>query len=116
MLEEQTNRQVETQEEENLINQICEADERVQIMTKELSIYKSFKEETEGRITLLESMIKERDREINRLNSLYTGDETVSQTAFFEKENRDTINKLNSQLDYINKENNRLHKTISELK
>ena len=85
-------------------------------MTKELGLYRQFKEESEGRVKELESMIQERDREINRLNGLYTGEETVSQTAFFEKENRDTINKLNAQLDYINKENNRLHKINSELK
>jgi chromosome segregation ATPase len=35
---------------------------------------------------------------------------------FIEKENSDTISKLNSQLDYINKENNRLHKTIADLR
>ena len=31
MLERQTNREVETVEEENIINQICSADERVQV-------------------------------------------------------------------------------------
>ena len=85
-------------------------------MTKELQLYKQFKDEAEERIKEIESMVQERDREISRLNNLYTGDESVSQTAFFEKENKETISKLNSQLDYINKENNKLHKIISDLK
>jgi len=85
-------------------------------MTKELQLYKQFKDEAEERIKEIESMVQERDREISRLNNLYTGDESVSQTAFFEKENKETISKLNCQLDYINKENNKLHKTISDLK
>ena len=85
-------------------------------MTKELEAYKSFKEETDRRIKDLEGMILERDREISRLNNLYTGHETTSQTAFFEKENKETISKLNSQLDYINKENVRLQSVINGLK
>lgn len=85
-------------------------------MTKELQLYIQFKSEAEDRIKEVESMIQERDREISRLNNLYTGDENISQTAFFEKENKDTISKLNSQLDYINKENIKLHQTISDLK
>mmetsp|Transcript_16901 Transcript_16901/g.14821 ORF Transcript_16901/g.14821 Transcript_16901/m.14821 type:complete len:152 (+) Transcript_16901:521-976(+) len=35
---------------------------------------------------------------------------------FFDKENKETIKKLNQQMDYINKENRRLHQTISDLK
>ncbi|CAI2369596.1 unnamed protein product [Moneuplotes crassus] len=116
MLERQTNREIETAEEENLINQICEADERVQIMTKELEAYKQFKDDTESRIKDLESMIIQRDREISRLNNLYTGEETVTQTAFYEKDNKETIAKLNGQLDYINKENRRLQSIIDGLK
>lgn len=66
LLEKSTNRELKSKEEEDLLNQICVADERVQIMTKELGLYKQFKEEAEERIKELESMIQERDREISR--------------------------------------------------
>lgn len=118
LLEQETNREIKTKEEEDLVNQICAADERVQIMTKELSAYKSFKEDAEIRIRELESMISERDKEISRLNSLYMGADNIDKMniEFIEKENRETISKLNAQLDYINKENNRLHHTIADLR
>ena len=66
LLEKSTNRELKSKEEEDLLNQICVADERVQIMTKELGLYKQFKEEAEERIKELESMIQERDKEISR--------------------------------------------------
>lgn len=85
-------------------------------MTKELQAYRNFKDESDARTKDLESMILQRDNEISRLNNLYTGHEAVSQTAFYEKENKETIAKLNSQLDYINKENTRLQEVINGLK
>jgi pentose-5-phosphate-3-epimerase len=66
LLEKTTNRELKSKEEEDLLNQICSADERVQIMTKELGLYKQFKEEAEERIRELESMVQERDKEISR--------------------------------------------------
>ena len=101
-----------------MINQICEADERVHVVTKELSLYKQFKDEAEQRIKELETMVNERDKEVSRLNVLYMGADNIDKMNidFIEKENAETISKLNSQLDYINKENNRLHQTISDLR
>lgn len=61
-------------------------------------------------------MISERDQEISRLNNLYTGTETTVLAAFHEKDNQKTISKLNCQLDFINKENNRLQSIIEGLK
>jgi len=117
-LEKDTNRIIGSKEEESLINQIIAADERVQIMTKELNIYKEFKIEAEDRIKELESMIHERDHEIDRLGKLYMTAENLDKIniQYSEKANGDTITKLNSQLDYINKENNRLQSIIGELK
>ena len=87
-------------------------------MTKELGIYKEFKSEAEQRLKELESMIQERDREISRLNNLYMTTENLDKLniEFTEKANGETISKLNSQLDYLNKENNRLQRNIDELK
>lgn len=117
-LHRETNREVKSEDEESLINQMCAADERVQIMTKELSIYKEYKTEAEDRIKELEGMIHERDREIDRLNNIYMTTENMDKMnlEFTQQANSDTIAKLNSQLDYINKENNRLHKVIADLK
>lgn len=118
VLEKETNREIKDHEEEDLINQMVAADERVQVMTKELNAYKQFKTDAEDRIKELETMVQERDREINRLNSLYMGADNLDKMhiEFTEKENSNTISKLNAQLDYINKENNRLHKTIDDLR
>jgi len=117
-LEKETNREIFTPEDENLLTQICAADERVQIINKELNMYKVYKDEAEVRIKELESMIQERDHEIDRLNNLYMGADKLDKMniQFTEKENGDTIRKLNSQLDYVNKENNRLHQTIADLR
>lgn len=118
VLEKETNRVITSPEDENLLNQICAADERVQIMTKELNMYKQYKEEADNRLKELESMIIERDREIDRLNNLYMGADNLDKMniEFIEKDNLDTISKLNCQLDYINKENNRLQQTIADLR
>ncbi|CAI2370249.1 unnamed protein product [Moneuplotes crassus] len=116
MLEKQTSRELESAEEENLFNQVCEADTRLQITHNELNAYRQLKEETDLKFKQLESMIHERDKEISRLNNLYTGTETTVQAAFHEKDNQQTIAKLNSQLDFINKENNRLQSIIEGLK
>lgn len=117
-LEKETNREIKTPDDENLLTQICAADERVQIMTKELNMYKTYKDEAEVRIKELESMVQERDHEIDRLNNLYMGADKLDKLniQFTEKENGETIKKLNSQLDYVNKENNRLHQTIADLR
>jgi centrosomal protein CEP135 len=117
-LQKETTMEVRNEDEHNLINQICAADERVQIMSKELSVYRQFKDEAESRIKDLEGMIYQRDTEITRLNNLYMGADNLDKMniEFIEKENSDTIAKLNSQLDYINKENNRLQQIISDLK
>ena len=114
----ETNREIKDNEEESLINQMCSADERVQAMTKELSIYRDYKSEAESRINDLEKMVQQRDKEINRLNNLYMTTENLDKMnlEFTQKANSDTISKLNQQLDYINKENNKLQKTIDDLK
>jgi centrosomal protein CEP135 len=118
MLEKTTSREISGPEEENLLNQICAADERVQIITKELSLYRQFKDEAEERIRELESMVQQRDREISRLNNLYMGADNLDKMNidFIEKDNSETISKLNAQLDYINKENNKLHQVIGDLR
>lgn len=63
-------------------------------------------------------MVTQRDKEISRLNNLFMGADNLDKMhiQFIEKDNAETIAKLNSQLDYINKENNRLHQTISDLR
>lgn len=118
MLEKTTSREISGPEEENLLNQICAADERVQIITKELNLYRQFKDEAEERIRELESMVQQRDKEISRLNNLYMGADNLDKMNidFIEKDNSETISKLNAQLDYINKENNKLHQVISDLR
>jgi hypothetical protein len=118
MLEKSTSREIAGPGEEDLINQICAADERVQIITKELALYRQFKDEAEARIKELELMVIQRDKEISRLNTLYMGADNLDKMNidFIEKENSETISKLNSQLDYINKENNKLHQQIANLR
>jgi hypothetical protein len=51
--------------------------------------------------------IESRDKEIQRLNNLYEGGQTLPQlnVDYVSKTNKDTIQKLNDQLDFVNREN-----------
>lgn len=94
----------------NWADEIRNSDHRAESTAVENQKQKAVLKETEKQIEELESMVDTRDKEIDRLNNLYTGGERMDllHITHVSEENKKTIQKLNSQIDFINKQNSQL--------
>lgn len=96
--------------------ELRKADERAAEFRNQAKLYESKFIELEGEITMHKMKIESRDKEIQRLNNLYEGGQTLPQlnVEYVSKTNKDTISKLNDQLDFVNWENHRLETELEQ--
>lgn len=96
--------------------ELRKADERAAEFRNQAKLYESKFIELEGEFTMHKKKIESRDKEIQRLNNLYEGGQTLPQlnVEYVSKTNKDTISKLNDQLDFVNRENHRLETELEQ--
>ncbi len=90
--------------------ELRKADERTQEVRQRCEDFKRQNAELEARITQQNDMIERRDTEILRLGQLYQGGQNNDKLAmqYNQEQNVQIVKKLNSQIDFLNKENHRI--------
>lgn len=98
--------------------ELRKADERAAEFRNQARIYESKFRELENDLSMCRQKIDTRDKEIQRLSNLYEGGQTLPQlnVDYVSKQNKDTITKLNDQLDFVNRENHRLEGELESAK
>jgi len=95
------------------------ADDKVNNLKDELKESVNIQAELAEKIRHMENQLNNRDREIKRLQArIDVGDLSLEKisTEYALKTNSENINKLNSQIDYLTKENTSLETTLKGLK
>jgi predicted RNase H-like nuclease (RuvC/YqgF family) len=90
--------------------ELRKADERTQEVRQRCEDFKRQNAELEARINQQNDMIERRDTEILRLGQLYQGGQNNDKLAmqYNQEQNVQIVKKLNSQIDFLNKENHRI--------
>ena len=90
--------------------ELRKADERTQEVRQRCEDFKRQNAELEARIAQQNDMIEKRDTEILRLGQLYQGGQNNDKLAmqYNQEQNVQIVKKLNSQIDFLNKENHRI--------
>jgi len=91
-------------------DELVKADERAAVLSSEIKKLKSIKAEMEEKFSLLNEKLEARDKEIFRLNQLYKGSQNLDIVAMEHtvETTKSSIQKLNNQIDFLNRENQRL--------
>jgi centrosomal protein CEP135 len=95
---------------EEWANSIKEADERALKFRKDIKLGEEKNSEFQKKIEFLERQIKNRDAEIKRLNDNYSLPENMEELKlkYHTETLKNKVDKLNSQIDFLNKENHSL--------
>lgn len=98
--------------------ELRKADERAAEFRNQARLYESKFRELENDLSMCRQKIDTWDKEIQRLSNLYEGGQTLPQlnVDYVSKQNKDTITKLNDQLDFVNRENHRLEGELESAK
>lgn len=103
-----------TMRDQEWANELRKADQRSQEIRLRCEQLQSSNATLEQRIKSLEDSIETRDNEILRLGSLYQGGQNNERITlqYHQSQNEKTIAKLQSQVDFVNKENHRLQSQL----
>jgi len=90
------------------------ADEKIAEMNYEINRLKNNKSEFEDTINLLRERLETRDKEIERLNFLHTEGSNIEHLsqAYNNELSKTNIQKLNNQIDFLNKQNQKLEEDL----
>jgi chromosome segregation ATPase len=91
-------------------NELRKADERSHEVRLRCEDLKKQNQDLESKLRVLEESLETRDVEILRLGSLYQGGQNNEKLAmqYSQDLNKKIVQKLNNQIDFVNKENHRL--------
>jgi chromosome segregation ATPase len=100
---------------EEWANDLKIADERAQKFRDEIRRLEEEKKEMDNKILFLERQIQNRDIEIRRVQNTYLNTDNIEELKIrYQTDNMKlTVEKLNSQIDFLNKENHKLQETVS---
>lgn len=98
--------------------ELRKADERNAQLSQEMRVLESEINKCQNSERFMQSQIESREAEINRLSTLYEGGQNMSQLQVnhVTETNKQTLTKLQSQMDFINRENHRLEKELADSK
>ena len=96
------------------LDEVSKADARAERFREELALLKRVREDCEVRIQSLEGQVDAREQEIQRLQELYVGGQSLDMMSlrYVKEENENTIAKLNRQLDIINAQNTQMQSEL----
>lgn len=91
-------------------DEIRRSDERCEHFRNQYELLNKRKQDVEVHFSHLEQKIAKRDEEIKRLHQLYEGGQNLEKLnmRYLQDTNEKTIQKLQNQVDFMNKENHRL--------
>lgn len=95
-------------------DELEKADEKITVMNSEMNQLKNMRSEFEDTIKLQKERLDTRDREIERLNSLHTAGSNIDHLnqAYNTELSRTNIEKLNNQIDFLNKQNQKMEEDL----
>jgi chromosome segregation ATPase len=90
------------------------ADERAQKFRDEIQRLQEDKKEMENKLLFLERQIQNRDNEIRRVQNTYLNTDNIEELKVrYQTDNMKlTVEKLNSQIDFLNRENHKLQDVV----
>ena len=99
-------------------NELRKSDEMLQSIRNDLRQVTLEKESLEDQLIQSQRQVETRDSEIQRLNNLYEGGQNLGQLNIehVSRTNHETLQKLQDQADFVNRENKRLEGELARAK